>query len=367
MSSLKNKIAAAAMALSTAGCAHWDPRRVEVELPVTPPAATVTSYTDALSDLGLMTEIYATPTLAVQSTPIGDNTGTSMSSGGEIPRDVTEIMKSALNAVGGRVIFIPYDPSFMQNQNATGYANFQDKIIPDVVLSGGITEFDRALESRGKNTDVNLSGELRGAPDFVPSKGVEMRSGRSFKSGLSRITLDFNLLDLKTMAGIPRMNVANSMEVRKVLSENELGISLFGQSFGLKGSVKKVQGRHAAVRLLVELSMIQMVGKYLRLPYWRLLGDEAVADPLVLDQIADYFHYLSPEQALANVQEWLYISGYEVPVTGQWDAATREALKAAAPNFDRRAADITLDAFSSVFLNIPLTPEARKRRESLAS
>ena len=34
-----------------------------------------------------------------------------------------------------------------------GYPNFDKKIIPNVVLTGAITEFDRGLETRGKNTD----------------------------------------------------------------------------------------------------------------------------------------------------------------------------------------------------------------------
>jgi hypothetical protein len=347
-------------------CASADPRNVEVELPESAPEAKVTSFTEALYDLGLMTEIYDTGILRIQSNPIGDNTGTAMTTGGEIPRDVTEIMKSSLNSIGGNVIYIPYDPAFIQNQMVTGYSSFENKIIPDVILSGGITEFDRGLETRGENTDVSGGAEFTGLPDYLPSKEVKLRYGDAGKQGLARITLDFNLLDFQTMTGIAKMNTVNTMEVHKALHGKELGISLFGQTFGLKGSIKKVQGRHAAVRLLVELSMIQITGKHLVLPYWRLLGDDAVPDKVVVDAITKYYYSLSDAEAIVAVQEWLYLYGHEVPQTGEMDVATQMALKQVSSSYDGASARVDADAFLDVYLNIPISQRTLGRRQALA-
>ncbi len=366
MSSLKllRSIGSIILTLGLASCASLDPRAPQLELPDSTPAAKVTNYTQALADLGMMTEIYGTPLFKIQCNPIGDNTGSSGSTGAEIPRDITEIMKSSLNSIGGRVRYIPYDPSFIQNQIATGYGNFRNKIIPDVILTGGITEFDRGLETRSSNSDANLSHEFNGIPEGIPlaSKAAEMRYSEGSKSGMSRITLDFNLLDFQSMTGIPKMNATNSMAVHKGLSEQELGISLFGQSFGGKGSVKKVQGRHAAVRLLVELSMIQIVGKHLRLPYWRLLGEDAKPDKMVMDELAQYYRLLTEPEVVSNVQEWLYLSGYETEATGRLDDATREALKThlKIPAFNQPQIDFK--TFYYVYANVPITVEAKRRR-----
>lgn len=343
-----------------AGCASWDPRAVDVALETSQPETKITSYTRALEDLGLMTEIYRAPTLRLQCLPVGDNTGTSLTSGAEIPRDVTEMMKSALNSIGGKVVYIPYDPGFLQAQAATGYSSFENKVVPDAVVSGGITEFDRGLVMRGKNTDADASAEFSGLPDSLPSKSVEFRSGSAAKSGLARITLDFNLLDLQTMAGIPRMNVTNSLEVHKALKERELGVSLFGQTFGLKGSVKKVEGRHAAVRLLVELSMIQLVGRHLRLPYWRLLGEDAAPDPYVLREIENFYRCLGEREALLNVQAWLALHGHRVPLTGVLDGPTRVALKQVCPDFDLKAENINFNIFREVYTHVPIDFETKR-------
>lgn len=344
-------------------CASIDPREVDVELQESLPQMKVTSFTNALNDLGIMTDIYDTPSMKIMCKPLGDNTGSSSSTGYEIPRDITEMMKSTLNTIGGKVTFIPYDPSFIQNTVMTGYGALGNKALPDVVLSGGVTEFDRGLMTRGSNTDGSLGADFSGLPQDMPSTAVDMRLSAASKWGLARITLDFNLLDFNTMTGIPKINTVNSMEVRKALSNKEVGISLFGQSFGAKGSIKKVQGRHAAVRLLVETSVIQLVGRHLRLPYWRLLGSDAKPDRYVMEQIANYYRYMNRSEIIAVVQGWLYLYGHDVAVTAQLDEPTQKALKIVCKDIDLTNNEIGFKHFSHIYLNIPINAETKRRME----
>ena len=353
--------------LLLAACAGLDPANVYVQLPESAPQAKSTSYTQALRDLGLMTEIYGSQIIKIQSNPIGDNTGTSGSTGGEIPRDITEIIKSSLNSIGGQVTFIPYDPAFIQNQMVTGYSNFDNKLIPDVVISGGITEFDRGLETRGKGTDAGAEATFTNAPGWVPSKSVSLDYSDTDKIGLARITLDFNLLDFQTMAGIPRMNTTNSMEVSKGMAEREIGITLFGPTFGRKGSIKKVQGRHAAVRLLVEASMMQIVGKYLNLPYWKLLGEDAEPDQVVMDSISQEFYRSSEAQRIAKAQVWLFLMGHNVPVNGVLDQPTLAALTAVDSSVSMQTASISVETYGKLFQSVPIKPATLGRRNMLLS
>lgn len=353
--------------LLLAACAGLDPANVDVQLPESAPQAKSTSYTQALRDLGLMTEIYGSQIVKIQSNPIGDNTGTSGSTGGEIPRDITEIIKSSLNSIGGQVTFIPYDPAFIQNQMVTGYSNFDNKLIPDVVISGGITEFDRGLETRGKGTDAGAEATFTNAPGWVPSKSVSLDYSDTDKIGLARITLDFNLLDFQTMAGIPRMNTTNSMEVSKGMAEREIGITLFGPTFGRKGSIKKVQGRHAAVRLLVEASMMQIVGKYLNLPYWKLLGEDAEPDQVVMDSISQEFYRSSEAQRIAKAQVWLFLMGHNVPVNGVLDQPTLAALTAVDSSVSMQTASISVETYGKLFQSVPIKPATLGRRNMLLS
>lgn len=347
--------------LLLAACAGIDPANVDVELKKTAPVTKITSYTKALQQLGLMSEIYGSIPLKVQSNPIGDNTGTSGATGGEIPRDITEMIKSSLNSIGGKITFIPYDPAFIQNQMVTGYSTFDNKLIPDVVISGGITEFDRGLETRGEGTDVSASADFTNAPSFMPTKTVGIDYGESGKTGLARITLDFNLLDFKTMAGVPRMNTVNSMEVHKALAEEEFGITLFGPTFGRKGSIKKVEGRHAAVRLLVELSMTQIVGKYLNLPYWVLLGEDVQADEVVMSRVEQEFYSISESARVKKAQEWLFLMGEDVALNGKLDDKTVAALK----NFDPAYGTLDFALYANLFQSVPIDAQTMGRKRQL--
>ena len=363
------------MALLLVSCARIDPGKVNMEFEKTHPEPKITTYTEALMKLGMMSTIYETETIKVQSIPIYDNTGASVPTGGEIPKDISEMVKSTLNSIGGNLIYIPYDPSYIQNQMITGYSNFQNKLIPDVVVIGGITEFDRGLETREKSTDLSSRLTDEGLPEYLPgleeevpypTKEIDARYNNAGKSGLARITLDFNLLNFQTMAGIPKMNTVNSIEVQKISSQKELGISIFAQAFGRQGKIKKVQGRHAAIRLLVELSMIQIIGRQLILPYWKLLGADALPDRVVLETATAFFESLDLNQKIAFTQQQLFLLGYNIPVNGVLDKNTDLALQ----NFfqtDIPPKAYDADNFIKLWSSIPINKETLKRRKLLDS
>lgn len=351
--------------MSIVSCGGMDPRNVDVELKESAPVQKITTYSQALSDLGLMTEIYGTGPVKIQSEDIADQTGASSSTGAEIQRNITEIMKSTLNSIGGNVTFIEYNPAYIQNQMVTGYSNFDAKMIPDVVITGGITEFDRGIETRGEGTDMSAEAEFTGAKDWLPSKKVGFDYEDGSKAGTARITLDFNMKNFQTLAGISKMNTVNSMEVHKAVREKEIGITIFGPTFGMKGSIKKVQGRHEAVRLLVQASMIQMVGKYLILPYWRLLGEDNEPDPIVAEALTRRYYQLAEVDKIASCQEWLYLHGYSVNITGTLDEKTRAALQQFKPGFDPASKTIDKDTFIELYFTIPLNHQTLAMRNKL--
>lgn len=349
--------------LLLSSCGDMNPHNVDVQLEKSAPVEKVTSYSQALIDLGLMTEVYDTGYMKVQSQDIADETGTAITTGGEIQRNITEIMKSTLNGVGGNILFIEYDPSYIQNQMVSGYSNFEEKIIPDVVVTGGITEFDRGLETRGKGTNAEAEFAVSGVPSWFPTDTVGAGFGDTGKSGKARITLDFNLKDFQTLAGIPRMTTTNSMEVYKGLREKELGITLFGPTFGLKGTIKKVQGRHEAVRVLVQVSMMQMIGRYLAIPYWRLLGDDVFPDNIVLDSISATYYQMEKEVRIGAVQQWLILHGHDVDITSKIDGKTREALQKIDSSYGASMDDVGEELFTEIYLTIPITRATMARRE----
>lgn len=341
--------------LALAGCG-LNPQNADIGLNETLPETKVTVYQKAITQLGLMTSIYSNERIKMMAKEIVDNTGTSIASSGEIPRDITEMVKSTLNGIGGNVLYIPYEPEFMQNTAGTGYSDYADKILPQVVLSGGITEFDRGLVTKGDSLDFDI--------EIGDEYGLNFSDQN--KASLASVTLDFNLIDFKTFTGIPRIQAINGIKLNKSTKEDSIGFTIKSATFGAKGEIKKVQGRHAAVRLLVQLSMIQMIGRYQKLPYWRLIpGVES--DDVVIDQVlADYYAFTRAEQ-LAKVQELLYLHGYNVIPNGQLDGVTQAALQQFAQKFGLAGSEVNQDLYLALYENVPITASARQLRKNLAN
>jgi hypothetical protein len=341
------------------GCSHIDPRQVAIDIPSGTPEIKKTALKEALHKLGKMAEIYGVET-KIMLDKISDNTGTSVHTKAELPYDVTEMTASSLNSIGNNIAYVPYRPDIISNLKALGYNNFENKFIPSAIVTGGITEFDRGLETREASADFGYDTDELG--DDLPL-GLEYSQGK--KSSAARITIDYNLIDMATMSGISGVQTTNTMLVHKGIGKKEIGVTLLGPSFGMKGDVKKVEGRHAALRLLIQASMVQLVGKYLDLPYWRLLPGSS-PDPVVESYVSRGWHYqMNQVMRIRKVQELLFLHGYEaVQETGKPDPATEKAIA----DFSQKmgcSQKIDFELYTTLYYNVPLDNDALQRRYSL--
>lgn len=329
-------------------------KAADVTLPVEAPKATETSYSQALKKFGRLTKEFRVGTLRVQTTQVQDETGSSAATGAEIPFDITKMIMSSINGIGGAIVFIPYDPVYIKNQAALNMTSLEGKVKPDVVLNGGITEFDRALESGSSGLDFGGSfggGKNSPSADF----------GKQDRDSVSSITIDLNITDVETMVMVPRVQAVNTMKVFKGASDLDIGFSIFGATFGYKSSVKKIQGRHAAVRVLVELSVLETLGKYLNLPYWKCVDQGAKPDPVVIENIRDQFIDANQQGRVRMIQNLLYVYGFRtLRATGNLDAETSGAIQAVASAYGISAGNLNEDFYEQLFINAPVLGEKSK-------
>lgn len=351
-----NRFRCVFLAIWLTGCG-LNPQNVEVDLNETLPEAKVTVYQKAIDQLGLMGTVYGDAPLVVMPQEIMDDTGTSGATGAEIPRNITEMVKSTLNNIGGRVSYIPYEPIIESNLVAMGKSENGNKIRPHVMLSGGITEFDRGLVTTTDSSQIGINFDKGGY-------GVELSD--SDKSSLASVTLDFNLINIETFAGIPRMQAINGIKLHKATKDDSIGFTIHSATFGASGNIKKIQGRHAAVRLLVQLSMIQIIGRYQNLPYWRLIPG-AAPDEVVIDRVLGHYYALTKPEQITQVQKLLYIHGFNVTPNGELDNATQNALQEFAHKQHLSSSNLDQKLYLALYENIPISAATRQRRESLAT
>ncbi len=330
---------------------------VRVDITPSHPKNNNTEFSQALTKLGLMSEIYDTAYLNIQIQDLADQTGSSFATGAEIPENITLMTQSTINSIGGRIRFIPEASGFIIDSANAGYSAFKEKLIPNALIQGGITEFDRALETQGKAIDLGLEASISKNP-------IALEWGNDTKHSWSRITLDFNLLSYSKMAGFPGISTSNTVMVQKGLAEDSLGFSISGNSIGLKGTLKKIEGRHAATRLLVQMSIIQLIGRKLLIPYWRLLPNTS-KDTWVLAQVSETYNNSHLTEKIRKTQELLVLHGYEVDITGLWDEKTINALSQVGHKTLLTSKEPSSKAYLDLFESLPLNSKTIRRRDLL--
>ena len=136
---------------------------------------------------------------------------------------------------------------------------------------------------------------------------------------MSVVSLDMNIGNLLTRQIQPGMSAHNSISVTRNTKVGDAGgtISTYGLFFNL--ALNRAEGMHAAVRNLIELSTIEVLGKLAEVPYWRCLQIEQT-NPAVEATARAWFNDMSEREQIVFVQRALASQGlYDAPITGVRD------------------------------------------------
>ena len=249
------------------------------------PAVRKSGYDDALYDFGKMLQAYtgksAKHPLYIQSKNISNDTAA-----GGLPNNVSRMVVTTLTKIGGPVVYIPYDPLYLQQERATSGVFIRQN--PEVVVTGAITEFDKALVSESDSTKVSLSPPVGG--QFQPDVSADKRA----RSDEAKLAIDFSMLDYKTQTSMT-IPTSNTISIKKSVKTGGMSFNIFGLGLGIEGSVTQSQGIHAAIRSLIEVSLIQLLGRAYKLPYWKLMPG-AAEDARLTREILDEFHGAAPDK-----------------------------------------------------------------------
>ncbi len=328
------------------------------------PTANLSQYASALTCFGGMLSVYkeGDPVIYMQTRAILDATNLSNPLvGAEIPGDITEMVRTAVNRIGARIVYVPFHPDYLVAQAQLG-GKF-GVTMPDFLITGALTEFDRALSGAGRSNNASVEfGGGRGKTDL----------GAEFKRTaiLSSLALDLNLVSFSTQQMVPRVQAANVIKVLNSTSENSASLGFYGDAFGFKLEDKYLQGRHSAIRTLVDLSVLELIGKATNTPYWRCIPN-GTPDQVVVDNMRTAFEALTPELKAGFVQITLRKYGQSVEVTQKLDDPTREAIRTVYsqrfPQLGDNVDVMTWNGFEPLFFGVPVASAARVAPQALAA
>lgn len=203
-------------------------------------------------------------------------------------------------------------------------------------LSGAFRVIDYELDLAKSDTVQNLSQLLMvnnrmdvsaptlyvsGAIAYLDQNVTQRRQGIGFSHpkwdiGVDRdiigsmVALDLHLGDFKTRSLIPGVESANMLAIAKSGSAVDGG-GLIKAKYGIQFymNVDVTNSTGAAVRSLVELGLVEIIGKWTRLPYWNCLGAEA-NHPEIQRELFDWYRTMSVADRIRIIQRALQREGY---------------------------------------------------------
>jgi len=307
----------------------------------------------SLSNLGIMLEIYDYPKTVIQGKNIVNKTACRKN----LPFDITDMLKTAVNEIGDKIQYVVYDENYEYYKYGDqfkyhGYGITQGSL-PEVVIDGAITECDEDIDS--KSNQINAYGMVGGGTTETDLEG-------SYEKSLnrSRLAIDLHLINFKTNELLPKKQTKMSVDIWSLEKSASFGFMIAGSGLGIDGRRRLVQGKHSAVRSLVELSVLKLIGRYLEIPYWRCLPD-GHQDPVVTTSWKKYFRKQVQRNKIKIIQMYLIKCGYKsVKINGNMDQKTQNALmQFTGVNSIRDVPPINADIFVNLMLAVPMPFEKK--------
>ena len=251
-----------------------------------------TPFDDALLKLGPMLQAYGYSAVPIQCKNIGNETAEK-----GLPSDLYVMISTCINKVGRQITFIPYDVQYVVNESITG--GKIDRVFPTAVIAGGITGFDKDLIEKERK------GELDAA-----WAGAQVSGKYDAGTSVARLSLDLNMLDYKTQAYFPQVQASNSINLRRDKYGWAVAAYYMGCGGEFESEVKTQQGLHMALRMLVEFSTIELLGKYFKVPYWKCIKG-ANPDDNLIKIVKDSYADMTEKQQISELKRLLFLHGYK--------------------------------------------------------
>ncbi|MEM5344275.1 hypothetical protein [Paraburkholderia azotifigens] len=286
-----------------AACANHEAVVVE---PYSIPTQRIDAFTESLQCFGRMLSAYVDQPLPVEVGVVKDDTGASKDE--EVPSDLRDMTVSTVSKIGGPLSIV-YRPTIEETQlfNIGGAALIPSRAFGyDTIftLYGAVTEFDRAVYGRKKSQNVSV--------EFGGGNGLtNLDFGRNEERTSTRMVVDFYANQTSMFSIANHTASTNAMLLNLDNVDHNYDISIEGNSIGWSESLSRIEARHASVRLLVELGVIETLGKAVPVPYWKCLPG-GIEDPETTQTARREFLEIQEAQNMHNIANTRTISFTQV-------------------------------------------------------
>jgi peptidoglycan hydrolase-like protein with peptidoglycan-binding domain len=268
-----------AVAALAAGCSTFETKRAVLGKtealragPKAVPQQAITNFSPALRCMDSLFIAYGVRDVGVLVEDLTDHTR-------KLNAGSKDMLISAISQMTVRskaVKLVVYGPDsgnliglLRESQRRDPYAT-----LPEFDIKGSISQLDEGLAR--KQADGGFSFWDR------------LSIGASKTASTSVLAVDLSMVSTADLSLVPGVTSRNSVVIVKSGSgaDSEAQIRKFGVNFNL--SIAQSEGQAQALRTLLELAAVELVGKLTRVPYWTCLGSSA-DDAAVKREISDWF------------------------------------------------------------------------------
>ena len=252
-----------------------------------PASKTFTSFTGALRCMDDLLLAYGKKDIVITSAGLPDATG-------KIAVGTKEMLISAVAKMSIKskaFSFIDYETkdsdlaTLFNDLKSAGVGNR----IPNYYIRGAITQLDdNALDSQ-KGFSIALP-----FLDF----------GLSRDQVQSLVSVDMSVVESASRTVLPETSSSNTMIITRAGRSNEGGGKIGKAGLSINMSLNKSEGAGAAVRALVELGLVETVGRLTKTPYWKCLDIDGT-NPSIMQQAQEWYDGQTAEERVKFIQRKL--------------------------------------------------------------
>ena len=264
--------------------------------PVNFPTKNITNFSDGLRCMDKMIYEYGRGNISILIEDLEDKTK-------KIPAGTKDILINSLSSMSKqnraiKLISFGNDSGNLVSFLAQAGSRNHYKYIPQFGIRGSISQLDKGIVR--KQNDGGIANKIWGL-------------GGSKSNDASILGLDLSVISSSDMSVIPGVTSSNSVIIFKSghSVDTDAVIKKVGVNFSF--NFVKEEGKIQALRNLVELASIELIGKLLKLPYWECLSIPAES-PQIQQEVEDWYHAMKNHNELLHyIKQHLWRQGFYFP------------------------------------------------------
>jgi len=278
--------------------------------PEVAPTRTITNFSQGLRCMDALMIEYGVYDVSMLVEDIRDSTEKVKAGAKDMLISAVSEMTRRSHAI--RLIAFGADSGNLVSFLASANQNTPYAIVPQYDIRGSISQLDKSVAAEDVAGGLNI---------------FRVGAGGAQTANASVLALDLAVMSTRDYSVIPGVVSKNTIVIFKEGKgvDADASIGKFGVNFSM--NLTRAEGDAQALRNLIELASIELVGKLTKTPYWKCLRIDP-QQPEIQHELYDWFYNLvADQQVVTYFQTHLANRGfYAGPVDGQYSEQLTEAV-----------------------------------------